>query len=177
MTRPRPGATDIYPSMGSAIDFLRLLWGVDHDLQHKSVAMHRTLGVTGPQRLVIRVVGRFPGISLGQLAGFLGAHPSTATGLSQRLVRRGLLRTSQDPRDARRYQLRLTPRGRAIEIAAGGTIEEAVGRLLTSSTASEVRTTRRVLERLRGILRGEAGQNGGDVRRRMGTHRGGRKKS
>ena len=179
MTRSRPGPNDSYPSMGSAIDFLRLLWGVDHDLQHKSVAMQRTLGVTGPQRLVIRVVGGFPGISLGELAGFLGAHPSTATGLSKRLVRRGLLRTRQDPRDARRLQVRLTPGGHAIEMAAVGTIEEAVEQLLSASTAAEIRTTRRVLERLRAILRdedGPSGQKRGSIRRRPTSKRGGTKK-
>jgi DNA-binding MarR family transcriptional regulator len=145
---------DAYPAIGEAIDFLRLLWAVDHDLQQKSIQMHRSLGVTGPQRLVIRIVGRFPDISLGRLAGFLGAHPSTATGLTKRLVQRGFLRGRRDPRDARRLQLRLTPRGHAIEKTEVGTIEEAVRELLASAGAEDIATTRAVLERFQAILSG-----------------------
>lgn len=141
--------------MSQAVEFLRLLWAVDHDLQQKSIQMQRTIGVTGPQRLVIRIVGRFPGISPGRLAGLLGAHPSTATGLSQRLVRLGLLRARSDPRDARRIQLGLTPRGRAVEVASAGTIEEAVDRLLATTRPAQMAAARAVLDRLQAILRGE----------------------
>lgn len=140
------------PLMGDAIDFLRLLWAVDHDLRQKSIAMQGTIGVTGPQRLVLRIVGRFPGISLGSLAAHLGAHPSTATGLTKRLVKRGLVRASKDPEDGRRFQLRLTPRGRALESRTGGTIEQSVQHLLASTTAPQVAAARAVLERFRRIL-------------------------
>jgi DNA-binding MarR family transcriptional regulator len=152
MTRAPALSLDQFPSMGYAIDFLRLLWAVDHDLQQKSIAMQRDIGVTGPQRLVIRIVGHFPGISPGQLAGLLGAHPSTATGLTKRLVQRGLLRTRPDPRDSRRIQLTLTSRGRRIEVVSAGTIEEAVDTLLASSRPAEITAARAVLERLRTIL-------------------------
>jgi DNA-binding MarR family transcriptional regulator len=39
------------------------------------------VGVTGPQRLVLRVVGLFPGMSAGELATVLRVHPSTLTGV------------------------------------------------------------------------------------------------
>jgi len=41
--------------VGDAIDFLRLIWAVDHALQRRSKSMAATLGITGPQRLVIRI--------------------------------------------------------------------------------------------------------------------------
>ena len=71
---------------------MRLLWAVDHGLQRRSKRMAATLGVTGPQRLVIRIVGRFPGISAGRLASILHLHPSTLTGILRRLERGGCSR-------------------------------------------------------------------------------------
>ena len=45
------------PSLGPTLDFLRLLWELDHALQRRSKRMARALGLTGPQRLVLRIVG------------------------------------------------------------------------------------------------------------------------
>src|SRR2546421_7190843 len=47
--------------------------------------------LTGPQRLVMRIVGRFPGIAAGRVAQILHVHPSTLTGILKRLEARGLL--------------------------------------------------------------------------------------
>ena len=63
---------------------MRLLWAVDHGLQTRSKRMAVGLGITGPQRLVLRIVGRFPGISAGQLSRILHLDPSTLTGILRR---------------------------------------------------------------------------------------------
>lgn len=153
MTRPRSRRpAPPFPSLGGNLEFLRLLWAVDHALQKTSKRMEQALGITGPQRLVIRIVGRFPGISAGDLARILGVHPSTVTGLSKRLIRRGLLRRRTDPRDARRGLISLTEAGRAVDTAKVGTIESAIGRLLAGTPAGRIATTIGVLESLREIL-------------------------
>jgi len=54
-------------------------WAIDHGLQLTSRRMSVALGVTGLQRLVIRLVGKFPGISAGQVATILHLDPSTVT--------------------------------------------------------------------------------------------------
>ncbi len=53
--------------LGAALDFMRLLWAMDHDLQRRSKRMEVELGVTGLQRIVIRLIGRFPGVTAGRL--------------------------------------------------------------------------------------------------------------
>ena len=68
--------------------------------------MESELGITGPQRLVLRVVGRFPGLSAGELAHIVRLHPSTITGILQRLVARKLIERERDPSDNRRTRLR-----------------------------------------------------------------------
>src|SRR5580704_2284095 len=97
-----------YP-LDPILDFMRLLWSIEHGLQRMSKRMQSELGSTGPQRLVLRVVGRFPGLSAGELAHIVRLHPSTITGILQRLVARGLLERKRDPRDSRRARLRLRP--------------------------------------------------------------------
>ena len=43
------------PPLGAVLDFMRLLWAVDHALQSASKRMEATFGMTGPQRLVVAV--------------------------------------------------------------------------------------------------------------------------
>src|SRR5438046_6523104 len=90
------------PPLGAVLDFMRLLSAVDHALQSASKRMESTFGLTGPQRLVVRIVGRFPGIAAGRIATILHVHPSTLTGVLKRLEARGVLQRRPDPRDARR---------------------------------------------------------------------------
>ena len=88
--------------------------------------MNQQLGVTGPQRLALRVVGLFPGISAGQLAHILHVHPSTLTGVLQRLISQGFVERTSAAGDRRRAQLRLTGRGTRLNQLTEGTVESAV---------------------------------------------------
>ena len=83
--------SDIQLRLDPVLDFLRLLWSIEHGLQRVSKRMEAELGITGPQRLVLRVVGRFPGLSAGELAHIVRLHPITITGILKRLVSRGWL--------------------------------------------------------------------------------------
>lgn len=113
---------------------MRLLWGMAHALDRASKRMSQHIGVTGPQRLVLRVVGLFPGLSAGDLAHILHVHPSTLTGILQRLVAQRLLERTAARTDRRRAELRLTPKGVRINQVSEGTVEAAVKRALRRST-------------------------------------------
>lgn len=134
------------PALGEVLDFLGLLWCVDHALQRASKRMESALGVTGPQRLVIRIAGRFPGIPAGQLAGILHVHPSTLTGILKRLERRHLITRRLDPRDKRRALLGLTPEGRQRDVEIHGTIEAAVRAVFDRVPESKIRDAAEVLD-------------------------------
>ena len=110
--------------------------------------MAATLGITGPQRLVIRIIGRFPSIHAKQLADILHLHPSSLTALVQRLERRDLVRRWPDPRDRRRWILGLTRQGQALNRETAGTIEAAVQRVLKTTTRDDLDVTRAVLGKL-----------------------------
>ncbi len=133
------------PALGEVLDFMRLLWEVDHALQRTSKRMETTLGVTGPQRLVLRIVGRFPGLPAGHLAKLLHVHPSTLTGILKRLERQGLMRRRVDPRDGRRLLLSLTEKGRDFDVETEGTVEAAIQHALEQAPPQRIEAARALL--------------------------------
>jgi DNA-binding MarR family transcriptional regulator len=130
------------------LQFMRLFWAVVHGLERTSKRMSGEMGVTGPQRLVLRVVGLYPGMSAGDLATVLHVHPSTLTGVLQRLVDQRLLARANAPQDRRRAVLRLTRHGARVNAARQGTVEGAIAEALDGVSARVRVATRLVLERL-----------------------------
>jgi DNA-binding MarR family transcriptional regulator len=137
------------------LDFMRLLWRIEHGLQRKSKQMEATLGVTGPQRLVLRIVNQFPGLSAGELARVIRLHPSTVTGVVQRLVDKGLLAREGDRADRRRVQLRVRPDAKRFVRRSPASIESAVARVLARVPATHVTHTRSVLTAIAAALEGD----------------------
>lgn len=142
---PPPADAGPTPQLDPVLDFMRLLWSVEHGLQRMSKRMELEFGITGPQRLVLRVVGRFPEISASELAHIVRLHPSTITGILKRLVARGLLERHPDPADTRRARLRLKSKAVPYTRSSRGTVEKAVRTALQHAGAADVGAARRVL--------------------------------
>ena len=140
------------PRLGEVLDFMRLIWAVDHALQKTSKRMRSAIGVTGPQRLVVRIVGRFPGIPAGQIAELLHVHPSTLTGILKRLERGGLIRRRPDPKDRRRAFLGITEKGRRIDAAGPGTVEAAVEQVISRAPRAKLESASEILTELAAVL-------------------------
>lgn len=148
--------------LGKTLDFLRSIWALDHALHARSKAMARRSGLTGPQRLALRIIGKFPNISSGELARVLHVHPSTLTGVLQRLEHQGLVVRARDREDGRRALFSLTRLGEK----QGGTpaeysIETAVKRLLDRAKPQHVEAARELMlqlaeELLEGTVAGES---------------------
>jgi trehalose 6-phosphate phosphatase len=134
--------------LGPTLEFMRLLWGLDHALQRRSKWLSSRRGVTGPQRLALRIVGHMPHVSAGLLATTLKLHPSTLTGVLQRLERRGFLTRRVDGSDRRRVHLDLTDRGRAATRPLRGSVEDAVAQVLRREDPRELRATADLLRSL-----------------------------
>jgi DNA-binding MarR family transcriptional regulator len=138
--------------IGETLRFMQQLWELAHALEVSSKRMGRTIGVTGPQRLVIRVVGQAPGITARDLADVMGIHPSTLTGILARLDRQRFLVRTVDPDDRRVARFKLTAAGRKIDRTRKGTVEAAVRRALARADDPTVATTSRLLQLLVGEL-------------------------
>ncbi|HMJ53071.1 MAG TPA: MarR family transcriptional regulator [Polyangiaceae bacterium] len=140
-----------YP-LGPALDFLRRLWRLNHAHEKLSSRMDQRLGVTAQQCLVIRCVGKYPGVTAGQLAALLHIDPGTASATLKRLEDKRMIERRRDPRDKRRIALGLTDRGRQVDRPTVGTVEEAAERMLAEITAAEAAGVAGTLERFTSLL-------------------------
>lgn len=157
MKRPSSSSTpteDVGLPLGDALDFLRRVWRLDHALERLSRRMERDLGLTGQQRLVLRCIGKFPGVTAGQLSSLVHVDPGTMSATLRRLEQKGLVRRRPDPSDKRRLCLGLTDAGRALDAPTVGTVESAVDELLATSSAADKAAGAALLERLVTILEG-----------------------
>jgi DNA-binding MarR family transcriptional regulator len=152
-------------SLDPVLDFMRLLWRIEHGLRATSKRMEARLGITGPQRLALRIVSRFPGISAGDLARIVHLHPSTITGIVQRLVDKRLLLRERDRDDSRRVHLRPGPHVKRFKRLASGTVEQAVAAALRRAPAARVRQARVVLEAVAAALDRDAAAPRGSTAR------------
>ena len=134
--------------LGKTLGFMRQLWALAHALQSRSKRMETSFGVTWQQRLALRIIGRVPGLTAGEAAELMRLHPSTFTGIMQRIEGRGLIERSRDEADGRRSRLSLTERGRALNDLRAGTVEEAIRRALARLEPEDIAAAERVLDTL-----------------------------
>jgi DNA-binding MarR family transcriptional regulator len=135
-------------STDPVLQFLRLMWAVDHKLQSVSKRMTSRIGLTGPQRFAVRCIGRKPGLAAGELATLLHLDPGTVTGILKRLEDARMIAREQDASDGRRMRLTLTRAGRAVDRRSAGTVEGAIKRVLKSASPADVAAAARVFRRL-----------------------------
>jgi DNA-binding MarR family transcriptional regulator len=135
-------------SLGEVLSFMQLLWAVAHGLESTSKRMLAAVGVTGPQRLVLRLIGQYDELSPGELADILHVHPSSLTGMLRRLERGGLIRRRRHPDDGRRAVLTLTSRGRTLSDSQTGTVESKVRSTLRKVSPAKAAAARDVLKAL-----------------------------
>lgn len=132
-------------ALGPTLDFMRTVWGLNHALEVTSKLMEAELGVTAQQRMMVRIVGKFPDITAGRVAELLRVHRATVSVAINRLEQRQILKRGRDESDQRRVTLTLTRKGKALDIAASGTVESAVAYLIAHGSPRDLTATRRAL--------------------------------
>lgn len=143
------------PELEGVLGFLRMLWALDHGLQLVSKRMEAERGVTGQQRLMLRIVGQHPRLSPSQLAATMHLDPSTVTGIVKRLEKRGLVKRLPDPGDGRRVIIGLTEQGRRVNASAVRTVEALVEKALAVFPRAKIEATEEVLKTLTNVLERE----------------------
>jgi DNA-binding MarR family transcriptional regulator len=144
------------PDADPVLEFLRLMWAVDHELHRVSKRMIGRLGLTAPQRLAVRFIGREPGLTPGGLAELLHLDPGTVTGIVQRLESAGFISRVRSDDDTRRMHLTLTSRGQTLNRRRKGTVEAAVRRTLDGMSSADLDAASRMLRRLAANLAAES---------------------
>ena len=141
--------------LGGALLVLRELWALDHALGSASKRMHRRLGITAEQRMLLRFVGERPGITSVELAMLLHVEKSTLSATLRLLEHKQLVARRRDASDRRRAPLALTARGRKLIRRPQGTVEQAVAETLSALGPRDVAAVRRFLRGVVESLRGQ----------------------
>jgi DNA-binding MarR family transcriptional regulator len=114
--------------------------------------LHAQMGaITVQQMHTLHAIARRGGVTMGELAGCLDAASlSSATQMSDRLVKLGLVERLSDPADRRLVRVVMSQRGRDLLHRREAAWREGVGRLLEALTDEECATLVRLLERAAG---------------------------
>jgi DNA-binding MarR family transcriptional regulator len=113
-----------------------------------SKAMQRHSGLSAPQAWALTLVEGEAGVSLGTLAERMYAHPSTVSGVVERLVNRGALRRERDPEDRRGIRLSLTPAGRRLLRESPPPVQAGLLRALERMPLRRLRLLSQALEEI-----------------------------
>jgi DNA-binding MarR family transcriptional regulator len=111
-------------------------------------ARARRFGLNAPQFWILVGVAERRGTALGALAGDLRLDAPTASRIVAGLVRKGLMRSSDDPADRRRCRIDLTARGRALAERLLPIAREAREAVVAGLSAMEHDTLRRLLHKV-----------------------------
>jgi MarR family transcriptional regulator, organic hydroperoxide resistance regulator len=151
------------PTEDQVLQFMRLIWAIDHELERVSKRMETSHGLTIAQRMTLLLIGRNPGVSASDLAAQMYVHAGTMSGILKRLESGGFIARTSDARDGRRHVLTLTAAGVAANRQRHGTFESTVRALLRAAAPADVTATERVLSALAGRLRDSGLVNGDPV--------------
>lgn len=149
--------TEIEIPLDDVLEFMGLIWAIDHEMERVSKRMETVVGLTIPQRLSLLFIGRHPGMLASELADVLHLHRGTVTGIVQRLEAQGYVKRTVDPDDGRRAGLSLTATGQRVNARRAGTFEGAVRRVLAEAPLRDLSASTRVLSMLATELRTVAG--------------------
>jgi DNA-binding MarR family transcriptional regulator len=122
-------------------------------IQEYSKAILAKTGLSGPQVWALTVLERESGLSLNELSDRLFAHPSTVSGILDRLEKRGAVNRLADLEDGRGICVSLTPLGRRLLRRSPPPVQLGLRRALEGLPALRLRQLRRSLE---DIVRGTA---------------------
>jgi DNA-binding MarR family transcriptional regulator len=130
------------------LEFLQRLWELNRALERRSLQLERTTGVTAQQRVFLRCLGTYPGMTATQLTAVLHLDRGTVSKALARLMARGLVEGKSDKTDRRRVALQLTAKGRALDRPDPRSIERVVEHVLDQVGSTHANRVKAVLSTL-----------------------------
>jgi hypothetical protein len=122
---------------------MQLLWKLRAALERTSHEMETRIGVSGPQRFLLRFVGLTPGVTREGLAELLAVDAADLQSDLAHLLSANLL---AEQRGSPGYYL--TAKGAGINAVITRTVEEAVSKASEEASPYERTSFRRMLERV-----------------------------
>jgi DNA-binding MarR family transcriptional regulator len=126
-----------------ALDALR---SVVRALRLNSHAVERRIGLTGAQLFVLQQLEEAPATSMNELAARTLTHQSSVSVVVSRLFERGLVTREASAADARRTEIALSGRGRAVLRRAPVTVQSQLVAGMRKLPAARLRALAAALE-------------------------------
>jgi DNA-binding MarR family transcriptional regulator len=111
-----------------------------------SKALQRRSGLSSPQAWALTILDAERGLLLRELAERMYAHPSTVSGIVDRLEARGCVKRETDTRDRRGIRLSVTPAGRRLLRSSPPPVQVGLRHVLVSMPTARLRLLRESLE-------------------------------
>lgn len=144
-----PDGVQVREDITEIMQGLRRIFRAIHEYSRDVEASY---GITGPQLWALRALRASGRLSLGDLAARMYLHPSTVSGVVDRLERKGLVSRVRSEADRRVLQLSVTSNGERL---LGRAPEAAQGQLLhglARMSPAEVRNIRAAIDHLVRIM-------------------------
>jgi len=124
-------------------------------IQVYSQEISREFGITGPQLWALKTIWQQEGLSLSELGKGMYLHPSTITGLVDRLEKKGFVLRERDRGDRRVIKIRLTSQGAALAKKGPNPIQGKMVHGLRKLKREELHSIFNSMRKLVGIMEAE----------------------
>ncbi len=98
-------------AISEVMQSLRRIFKAIQDYSHE---VSNKFGITGPQLWALKTISQSESLSLSELSKRMYLHPSTITGVVDRLEKKGFVVRIRDKKDRRVISVRLTSKGRQL---------------------------------------------------------------
>ena len=138
--------------ISETVQFLRRIFKA---IQDYSQEVSSSFGITGPQLWALKIVSQHPGLALGDLSKKMYLHPSTVTGVIDRLESKGCVVRDRDSADRRVVKVKLTPAGHYLAAKAPNPIQGKMIYGLMKLSENELNTIYESVKKLAEIAEAE----------------------
>jgi DNA-binding MarR family transcriptional regulator len=150
--RPDEGVEEAPPAE-AAVRVLRRFRVVFNAVKGHFQQVERRAGIGGAQVWALSLIAAGPGLSVGQLAGLMDIHQTTASNLVRSLLKSGLVHSVRDGTDRRTVRLSVADPGlvvlRRVPGPFAGVLPDALARLDTQTLLRLDRDLGRLIELLK----------------------------
>jgi DNA-binding MarR family transcriptional regulator len=133
---------DVGVEDGEIAEVVQTLRRIFRAVHEYSKAIHRKSGLSGPQVWALTLLEAHPQLSATALAARMFVHPSTVTGIVQRLVAKGAVTRTVDAADRRGVRLAVTRAGRRILASTPPPVQVGLTRALAGLPLRRLRVLR-----------------------------------
>ena len=136
-------------------DILTSLRRITRAIDIHSRYLANTFGLTGPQLVCLRVLGRLGQTTPSELARHVALSQATVTGIVDRLARRQLVTRARSEADRRLVEVAITEAGTALVAQAPSALQEKFAQRLRNLSKEEQEIIRITLQKIVQMMDGE----------------------